>query len=93
MELSYASTATVTVSVETVQLVAEEELLGTATSGSDFTPIVEELAFSPGVTRQTVTIASLDDEVDEDVEQIGVRLSNARSPPSRPPTTGVTPHG
>ena len=91
VELSERSAATVTVSVETVQLVATEGLLGTATSGSDFTPISQELTFSPGVTRQTVTIASLEDQVDEDVEQVGVRLSNARFAPIRTADDGSDP--
>ena len=77
--LSEASTQTVTVSVQTEDLRVEDLLgWGAATSGSDFTPFDRELTFSPGVTTQTVSVPSLDDEIDEDRERFGVRLSNAR---------------
>ena len=78
--LSEVSSAAVTVSVQTVELRSEDLFAGVvATSGVDFTPYAHELTFAPGVTAQTVSIESLDDEVDESRERFGVRLSNSRN--------------
>ena len=78
--LSEVSSATVTVSVQTVELRSAALAAGVAaTSGVDFTPYDHELTFAPGVTTQTVSIELLDDEVDETKERFGVRLRNSRN--------------
>lgn len=48
---------------------------GTAASGVDFTPGTGTVTFLPGVTSQTVSVAVLDDALDEDDETFTVTLS------------------
>ena len=69
VELSPASTATVTVDWATSE--------GTATSGTDFTAGLGTLTFAPGVTEQTFTVATTEDMTVEDDETFTVTLSNA----------------
>ncbi|WP_420635077.1 Calx-beta domain-containing protein [Candidatus Palauibacter sp.] len=69
VELSPASTATVTVDWTTSE--------GTATSGTDFSAGSGTLTFAPGVTEQTFTVATTEDMTEEDHETFTVTLSNA----------------
>jgi hypothetical protein len=55
---------------------------GTATPGSDFTPLTGTLTFADGETRKTVTIPVTRDKVFESLENFAVTLSN--------PTGGAT---
>ncbi len=49
---------------------------GTATSGSDYTPVSGTLTFNPGTTQQTVTVATLSDTLLEPSESFQLKLSN-----------------
>ncbi len=49
---------------------------GTATAGEDYTATGGTLVFAPGETEQTVSVAILDDAVDEGKEHFLLRLSN-----------------
>ena len=69
VELSPASTATVTVDWATSE--------GTATSGTDFPAGSGTLTFAPGVTEQTFTVATTEDMTVENHETLTVTLSNA----------------
>ena len=80
--LSAASTETVTVDWATSE--------GTATSGTDFTAGTGTLTFAPGVTEQTVTVATIEDMTDEDHETFTVTLSNPTSGTiTGAPATGI----
>ena len=59
------------------------------TSGTDFTAGTGTLTFAPGVTEQTVTVATIEDMTDEDHETITVTLSNASAPISGATATGT----
>ena len=50
---------------------------GSATAGQDYTAARGTLTFASGETRKTVTVAVLDDSVDEGSETLALRLSNA----------------
>jgi outer membrane protein assembly factor BamB len=69
VSLSYPSVTPVTVSYATAD--------GTATSGSDFTPISDTLTFGPGETTKTVLVPILDDTLAEPAEAFTLNLSNA----------------
>ena len=49
---------------------------GTATEGSDYTPVSGTLVFEPGVTSRTIIVPTIDDEEVEDIEFFNVTLSN-----------------
>jgi hypothetical protein len=49
---------------------------GTATAGSDYTPISGTLTFAPGEIKKTVTISILDDPLGEPNETFGLSLSS-----------------
>ena len=66
--LSAPATATVTVAWTT--------LAGTATAGSDFTASSGTIAFAPGVTAQTISIAVNGDTTVENDESFSVQLSD-----------------
>ena len=51
---------------------------GTATAGSDYTAVSGTLTFAPGETAKTVSVAILDDAVDEGKETFKLKLSNPR---------------
>ncbi len=68
VELSPASTETVTVDWAT--------LGGTATSGTDFTAGSGTLTFAAGDTEKTFTVLTTDDSTEEDDETFTVTLSN-----------------
>ena len=67
--LSRAASETVTVDYETSD--------GTATAGSDYTSTSGTLSFGDGETSKTVSVAVLDDAIDEDDETFTLTLSNA----------------
>jgi hypothetical protein len=50
---------------------------GTATAGSDFTPVSGTLTFAPGQTAQTVVVPTLNDATAEGTEMFTLSLSNA----------------
>jgi acetyl esterase/lipase len=50
---------------------------GTATAGSDFTPVAGTLVFAPGETQKKIDIPIVGDTVPEDDEVFTVHLSNA----------------
>lgn len=68
--LSNPSSETITVNYATVSG-------GTATEGTDFTPVSQTLTFNPGQERQTITVLAKGDTVVENDEDFIVRLSNA----------------
>ncbi len=49
-----------------------------ATSGADFTRTSGTLTFDPGETEKTVAVTVLDDDLVENKEEVGLRLSNAQ---------------
>ena len=49
---------------------------GTATAGADYTAVSGTLSFAPGETEKTVSVAILDDAVDEGKEKFKLTLSN-----------------
>ena len=49
---------------------------GTATAGSDYEAVSGSLIFAAGETAKTVTVATLDDVVDDDGETLTLRLSS-----------------
>ena len=51
---------------------------GTATAGADYTAVSGTLTFAPGETAKTVSVAILDDAVDEGRERFKLLLSNPR---------------
>ena len=63
----------------------------TATSDDDFTAVLETLTFTAGETQQTVTVATVDDDLDEADETFTLRLSNAAAAtlPADPTATGT----
>jgi hypothetical protein len=67
--LSLQSAQPVTVKVDTVP--------GSASAGSDFTPLSQTLTFDPGQTSKTVTVTVLGDDIAEPDESFGVNLSTA----------------
>jgi CSLREA domain-containing protein len=67
--LSAASTSTVTVDFATAN--------GSATAGSDYSPLSGTLTFAPGVTSQPVNVGVLGDTAPEGNETFVVNLSNA----------------
>ena len=67
--LSRAAAGTVTVGYATSD--------GTAVAGTDYTSASGTLTFDPGETAGTVSVAVLDDSVDDDGETLTLRLSNA----------------
>jgi hypothetical protein len=69
VRLSRASTRTVTVQYATTP--------GTATPGTDYTPVSGMLTFAPGTTTQTVLVPVLGDTVVEPNETFSVSLSGA----------------
>ncbi len=48
---------------------------GSATAGADYTAASNTITFAPGVTTQTIAIATLDDTLDEPAETFSVTLS------------------
>ena len=50
---------------------------GSASAGSDYTPVSGNLTFEPGDTRRTIEVALLDDDVDEADETFSVTLTAA----------------
>ena len=60
---------------EQVVTVAFATADGTATSGADYTGASGSLTFEPGATRQSIEVATLDDEAEEPEEQFRVTLS------------------
>jgi hypothetical protein len=67
--LNLPSTTPVTVAYATAS--------GTATSGSDFTPVSGTLTFAPGQTSQTVLVPILNDTLVSPTETFTLNLSNA----------------
>ena len=67
--LSRAASGTVTVGYATSD--------GTAVAGTDYTAASGTLTFDPGETAGTVSVAVLDDSVDDDGETLTLTLSNA----------------
>ncbi len=51
---------------------------GTATAGADYTAASGTLVFAAGETAKTVSVAILDDAIDEGKETFGLKLSNPR---------------
>ena len=51
---------------------------GTATAGADYTAASGTLTFAPGETEKTVSVALLDDAIDEGRETFTLKLSNPR---------------
>ncbi len=51
---------------------------GTAAAGADYTAASGTLTFAPGETAKTVSVALLDDSIDEGKETFTLRLSNPR---------------
>ena len=74
VSLSPSSTETVTVEFQTAD--------GTAEAGSDYTASTGTLTFTAGQTTQTISVSTVDDEVEEETEAFTVTLSN--------PTGGAT---
>ena len=68
--LEPAANTTVTVTFATVN--------GTARSGSDYTALSDTLQFTAGQTTKTVSVALLDDEINESQESFTLELSNAQ---------------
>ena len=68
--LNRAASGAVSVDYETAD--------GTATAGEDYTATSGTLTFAPGETAKTVSVAILDDAVDEGKETFVLRLSNPR---------------
>ena len=66
--LSAASDVPVTVSYTTAP--------GSATAGSDFTPVSGTLTFAPGETTKTVLVQTVDDTIAEPTETFTLNLSN-----------------
>jgi len=50
---------------------------GSATSGSDYTPVSGTLSFAPGETSKTISLPIVNDAVTETEESFGLNLSNA----------------
>ena len=69
VELSRASDETVTVDYATEE--------GSATAGVDYEETSGTLEFAPGETKKTITVAIIDDDVEDSGETFKVRLSNA----------------
>jgi hypothetical protein len=67
LTLSEAAASTVTVSYATAP--------GTAAAGVDFVATAGVVTFSPGVTTRTVTVATVQDPLDEDDETLSLVLS------------------
>jgi hypothetical protein len=68
VRLSIPSATPVTVNYTTVS--------GTATAGSDFTPVTGTLTFAPGQTTRTVIVPTLNDALVEGTETFALTLSN-----------------
>ena len=51
---------------------------GTATAGADYTAVSGTLSFAPGELKKSVSVAILDDAIDEGTETFVLRLSNPR---------------
>ena len=66
VQLDPASGRTVTVAYETAD--------GSAAAGSDYTPANGTLTFRAGITRRTISVAIVDDTLDEPSEQFTVTL-------------------
>jgi Tol biopolymer transport system component len=69
VSLSNPSSQTITVNYATVSG-------GSATEGTDFTPVTQTLTFNPGQDRQTITVLAKGDTVVENDEDFIVQLSN-----------------
>ena len=63
---------------------------GTATAGEDYSAASGTLTFGPGETTKTVSVAILDDEVEDTGETFTLRLSNALGVSIASNTSGVT---
>ena len=68
--LSRAASGPVTVDYATAD--------GTAVAGADYTAASGTLTFAPGETAKTVSVALLDDAIDEGKETFTLELSNPR---------------
>ena len=55
------------------------QLLVPATAGMDYTATTGSVVFSPGETTKQVTVQVTDDDVSEDTEFFGLRISNAQN--------------
>ena len=73
-----AATFTVTLSQASTQPVSVQYATanGTATSGSDYTPLTGTLTFAPGETQKTITVSVLRDTTAESTEAFTLRLSS-----------------
>ena len=61
---------------EQVVTVAFAAVGGTASSGADYTGVSGTLTFQPGTTRQTIEVATVDDETEEPEERFTVTLTD-----------------
>ncbi len=50
--------------------------IGTATAGSDYTPVAGTLTFADGETEKTIVIPIIDNSVEESIEQFAVSIDN-----------------
>jgi hypothetical protein len=62
---------------------------GTATAGSDYTAASGTVTFAPGITSQTVTVNTIDDNLVEGTETFNVNLSNPTGNATIADGTGV----
>ena len=73
------ATFTVTLSEQSAQevTVEYETRKGTATAGPDYTAAADTLTFTAGQTTRTIEVATVNDNLPEDLEQFTVELSSA----------------